>query len=418
MKKNSLPKSQKAFTLIELLVVIAIIGLLATISILALQNARAKSRDAKRVGDAKQIQTALELFFSDNNRYPTVEEWNTGKIFSTTTGVTSTYMQIIPNAPTPADGNCSNDENVIYYTPLSDGSSYTLSFCLGGNTGTLDAGPKCLTSGGILDEYCGRIGDDLSCPGNPVVQYAGGPYDAFGLVRNQGGYYRTVLINGQCWLRDNLNLGSQLCNTGNTCTIEPDDSFSMNDIQKYCFANDLNNCAVYGGLYPWPEAIGLPNKCKAGNYTCSGGTCTHASYAECNYPDPTVTPRRGICPSGWHIPSDVEQDVLDQYAKDSGSSCNASRYGDDCANAGSRLKSSTWNGTDEFGFGVLPAGGWSGWYRAYADLGTQGVIWSSSPSLAPYAQYSLGRYFDDDKSTVYRDWNGRNYAYSIRCLKD
>ena len=74
-------KQKKAFTLIELLVVIAIIGVIATISIIALQNARAKSRDAKRVGDAKQIQTALELFFNDNNRYPTAEEFALGSIF-------------------------------------------------------------------------------------------------------------------------------------------------------------------------------------------------------------------------------------------------------------------------------------------------------------------------------------------------
>jgi len=76
---------KKAFTLIELLVVIAIIGILATISVIALQNARAKSRDAKRAGDMKQIQTALELFFNDKNRYPTSTEWATGKIFSTST---------------------------------------------------------------------------------------------------------------------------------------------------------------------------------------------------------------------------------------------------------------------------------------------------------------------------------------------
>ena len=65
-----------AFTLIELLVVIAIIGVLVTVSIITLSNARAKSRDAKKAGDIKQVQTALELFYNDMNRYPTAEEWN------------------------------------------------------------------------------------------------------------------------------------------------------------------------------------------------------------------------------------------------------------------------------------------------------------------------------------------------------
>ncbi|PIT94462.1 hypothetical protein COT98_03540, partial [Candidatus Falkowbacteria bacterium CG10_big_fil_rev_8_21_14_0_10_39_9] len=117
--------------------VIAIIGILATISVIALSNARAKSRDAKRAGDMKQVQTALELFFNDQNRYPTAEEWNTGQIYSTTTDSTTTYMQIIPTAPTPADGACLDRKNTFGYQQTDSGNSYTLSFCLGGNTGTL-----------------------------------------------------------------------------------------------------------------------------------------------------------------------------------------------------------------------------------------------------------------------------------------
>jgi len=52
--------NQKGFTLIELLVVIAIIGLLSTLAVVSLNNARTKSRDARRVADIEQIQTALE----------------------------------------------------------------------------------------------------------------------------------------------------------------------------------------------------------------------------------------------------------------------------------------------------------------------------------------------------------------------
>lgn len=153
-----MPKPKKAFTLIELLVVIAIIGVLATISIIALQNARAKSRDAKRAGDMKQIQTALELFFNDKNRYPTAEEFALGSIFSTSTYGTSTYMQIIPSAPTPSDGSCTSGQNSVYYQQTENGNSYTISFCLGNTTGTLTAGPKCLTPAGIMDVDCSSGG--------------------------------------------------------------------------------------------------------------------------------------------------------------------------------------------------------------------------------------------------------------------
>lgn len=64
------PKSNQAFTLIELLVVIAVIGLLATIVAVSVNTSRAKARDAKRIASLKQIQTALELYYDDNDQYP------------------------------------------------------------------------------------------------------------------------------------------------------------------------------------------------------------------------------------------------------------------------------------------------------------------------------------------------------------
>src|SRR3954468_14399687 len=67
---NTLRNKQQGFTLIELLVVIAIIGLLASVVLLALNSARAKSRDAKRVADIRQMQSGLELFFNDCSSYP------------------------------------------------------------------------------------------------------------------------------------------------------------------------------------------------------------------------------------------------------------------------------------------------------------------------------------------------------------
>lgn len=63
----------RAFTLIELLVVIAIISILMAIVITNLTQAKAKSRDAKRVSDIAQLQLALEIFFDRCNRYPVVD---------------------------------------------------------------------------------------------------------------------------------------------------------------------------------------------------------------------------------------------------------------------------------------------------------------------------------------------------------
>lgn len=73
-KKANTENGRFGFTLIELLVVIAIIGILASVVLASLNNARIKSRDARRVADIKQLQLALELYFDSNTAYPTTAQ--------------------------------------------------------------------------------------------------------------------------------------------------------------------------------------------------------------------------------------------------------------------------------------------------------------------------------------------------------
>lgn len=134
--------NQKGFTLIELLVVIAIIGLLSTLAIVALNSARQKSRDAKRVSDIKQIQTALELYFADQNDYPTGNAVVLGSANALTLSATNgfaaaaagtSYMGLVPSNPTPGGANYS-------YTCAAAGCQYSLTFTLEANTGALKDG--------------------------------------------------------------------------------------------------------------------------------------------------------------------------------------------------------------------------------------------------------------------------------------
>jgi len=147
-------KNKKGFTLIELLVVIAIIGLLSTLAVVALNSARQKSRDSKRVADIKQIQTALELFFADSvNGYPEndnmelgvdVKALCTGGFNDVCPAGSTTYMGLVPQAPVPADCTTGNE-----YMYNGGNDTYTIDFCLGNKVGDLSAGAREANPNGI-----------------------------------------------------------------------------------------------------------------------------------------------------------------------------------------------------------------------------------------------------------------------------
>jgi len=105
-KQSPAPNSNKAFTLVELLVVIAIIGLLSTISTIALNSARSKARDSRRLSDIHNLSLALEMYYNDVGAYP-LSPTSTGIIgglclsdlgISSTCGV-NTYLAKIPDDP-------------------------------------------------------------------------------------------------------------------------------------------------------------------------------------------------------------------------------------------------------------------------------------------------------------------------------
>lgn len=94
-------KTQKGFTLVELLVVVSIIGLLSTLAVVALGSARVQARDAKRVADVKQMQTALELYFSDNNGYPGSDGGGSGLTLGSGNFTALTRENGFENTPSP-----------------------------------------------------------------------------------------------------------------------------------------------------------------------------------------------------------------------------------------------------------------------------------------------------------------------------
>lgn len=133
--------NKKGFTLIELLVVIAIIGLLSTLAVVALGSARQKANDAKRLSDIKQVQTALELYYTDNSAYPTGTAVDLGDTAAaclnsangfTTASCANPYMGLVPKGPVAGE----------FYSYTGTTSTYTI-------TATLQSGAGGFVAGGI-----------------------------------------------------------------------------------------------------------------------------------------------------------------------------------------------------------------------------------------------------------------------------
>lgn len=160
------------FTLIELLVVISIIGLLASVVLVALNGARAKARNAKRVADLSQIQKALELYYNSNNAYPnTSGSWRSecnswGGLASDQVipGLVPTYMSRFPSDP-----KMNKAGSTACYLYYSDGTNYKL---LDHDIGPQEPGFDYLAFPNLIDPTRDSGSDGCKVDGSAVWSWA------------------------------------------------------------------------------------------------------------------------------------------------------------------------------------------------------------------------------------------------------
>ncbi|MFZ5425213.1 MAG: type II secretion system protein [Patescibacteria group bacterium] len=153
--QNKLLKT-KGFTLIELLLVIVIISVLSGLILAVLNSSgiRSKGRDTQRISDLQKIQTALEIYFAENLRYPTTgSAWrqvNDNNSNFMKTALSPAYLSHIPEDPSGETGgtnspcNNANFNRYAYYSPASaQGRYYILTAILENPKAASDLEMRC-----------------------------------------------------------------------------------------------------------------------------------------------------------------------------------------------------------------------------------------------------------------------------------
>ncbi|MCL1966512.1 MAG: hypothetical protein FWF67_01375 [Fibromonadales bacterium] len=230
--------------------------------------------------------------------------------------------------------------------------------------------------------------EDIPCTptdNNSTHYCSNGFLKEYGKVADADGKtYKTVVIGTQTWMAENLNYNA----TGSKC----------GDGDILSATNNLT-CNNYGRLYDWMTAMALPSN-------CYGSICVSQISAK----------HKGICPTGYHIPTNTDWDNLYRYA---GETEKTSRYlkatvgWANCGNSSSYTNKCE----DKYGFSALPGGyGTSqGTYSTYQNAGYTGRWWSATENNANYAHYR--RMYNND-AYVGSDYDRKDYFYSVRCLKD
>ena len=234
--------------------------------------------------------------------------------------------------------------------------------------------------------------------------------DAATVTDHEGNVYNTVQIGNQCWTKENMRCTTSP-STGTTILESPGSLASFSGKKAYYAGGSADNTATYGLLYNWNAAVDTFNTIYGETSTNTDAT-NAVSVSFSGY-------RRGICPQGWHVPSEAEWKLLRAYVgMQSEYLCdnNSMNIGKALiSTTGFNLSSSDCStGNDPSnnatGFSAVPANFYAG--SSDYPVGINVCIWCANENSISTAWYiSINQNPEEnavDKST------GR----SVRCLRD
>jgi uncharacterized protein (TIGR02145 family) len=214
------------------------------------------------------------------------------------------------------------------------------------------------------------------CYGNEWKRFYGNESVSYGKLVDErdGRIYRTVKIGEQTWIAENLNYADSI-------------NYPSMLNRNWCYNNNLDSCEKYGRHYTWSATI------DSVYWKKKGKNCGFKEQT-CDLPNQV----RGICPTGWHIPSSNEWETL--Y-----SSMGASHKAMQAKNFPEWTKA-----IDEYGFSALPVGYYSG---SFQGVGSRVYFWSATEHSTNYAYY----WYLGESNALLGEGNNA-FGFSVRCIKD
>lgn len=271
---------------------------------------------------------------------------------------------------------------------------YTFSFEVSDTTiGVVDIRAVAIDNAGGVGTHSVDIIVDAPGGFNPDLSYGT-------LTDQDGNNYKTILIGDQNWMAENLKVSKYADGTP-IDFIDDDAQWALleDDGKAYCWYDNMNEYGdTTGALYSWPAAM--------------NGAATALD---------TMTLIQGVCPQGWHLPSDEEWKVLE---KELGMSLEfADKYEWRGTYEGGKLKErgfSHWDvpnssGDNMSGFTALPGG-----YRTnsgtFYGMNEFAAFWTATKKAESTQIWFRALSFE--KTNVYRYWVPGNRGASVRCLEN
>ena len=204
--------------------------------------------------------------------------------------------------------------------------------------------------------------------------------------------YPVVKIGSQTWMAENLKVTHYPDGTDIPLVTDKTEWYNLganNTDDAYCYYNNNANGEkdIYGALYTYAAAIG-------DDWTKDNNE------------------NQGVCPDGWHLPSDAEWTTLTDYL--GGTSVAGGKMKE---TGTTHWKNPNTAADNSSGFTALPGGFRSGDNGLFNSVGEYGVWWSSTESYASLIAYI--RYLGYDRTGVTRtEGDLKDSGYSVRCIRD